>query len=551
MMSLGWIVAGAFVAAVCLVLAGRVARDREHPGAIPFALLLSLVGFSTVAIPVLRTSSRSIGEGSSIYLLLLGGSVFTAILWIAFVFEYTGRGPAITRRRAVGLAGLGCVTIGSTLITWVHEIGKMDLGAIGRVSYLSTFVLQLTVFSLGLLGVFLIARGTLTYDDLSNGRAVVLVSAGTGIALLPLTIGFGQQFGQSTSLAVTFVQLSVIGGIFATLQLRGGLFEPGPTAGHLARETVLDTLERPMVVVDRENRLLDVNVAAKDVFSIDRSAHRDRSLEDVAGITAETDLTDPVSIWTAAGRRDFAVTRNSITDGAETILGRAYRFRDVTDRQTREQRLQVLNRIVRHNLRNDLDAIRGFSETVRDDEIRPDETELYLERIETMANELVELSSAIERSEQLLTEPTLERGRCDLGSVAREVAAESRDREITIDTPDEPVTIRSDRPVLRLILQELVDNAIEHADGENSAAEIEVAQTSDGGIIAVHDEGPGIPEHERAVLLEGEETAVMHSRGIGLWLVYWGTTRLGGRLEFTARDARGSTVTVHLPDLRN
>ena len=38
--------------------------------------------------------------------------------------------------------------------------------------------------------------------------------------------------------------------------------------------------------------------------------------------------------------------------------------------------------------------------------------------------------------------------------------------------------------------------------------------------VAVHEEGPGIPEHEQAVLLEGEETLLIAGRTtVSQWLV--------------------------------
>jgi signal transduction histidine kinase len=123
------------------------------------------------------------------------------------------------------------------------------------------------------------------------------------------------------------------------------------------------------------------------------------------------------------------------------------------------------------------------------------------------------------------------------------------DRErVTVDRPDDPVEIRSDPELVRLVLEELVENSLEHTDG-NAPVTVTVRPSDEGGRLDVRDSGPGIPEHERAVLLEGEETEGMHGTGVGLWLVSWCVTRLGGRLSFGDHDSRDSTVTVHLPDL--
>jgi signal transduction histidine kinase len=61
----------------------------------------------------------------------------------------------------------------------------------------------------------------------------------------------------------------------------------------------------------------------------------------------------------------------------------------------------------------------------------------------------------------------------------------------------------------------------------------------------VRDDGPGLPEHERAVLDAETETALEHGSGLGLWLARWGTARLGG--ELTVETDGGTTATVALP----
>nr|WP_231751435.1 ATP-binding protein [Halogeometricum sp. CBA1124] len=66
--------------------------------------------------------------------------------------------------------------------------------------------------------------------------------------------------------------------------------------------------------------------------------------------------------------------------------------------------------------------------------------------------------------------------------------------------------------------------------------------------LRVTDEGPGIPDHERTVLRNGEETALVHGSGMGLWLVRTVVRRIGGRLRVRdAPDGSGSTVVVSVP----
>ena len=65
--------------------------------------------------------------------------------------------------------------------------------------------------------------------------------------------------------------------------------------------------------------------------------------------------------------------------------------------------------------------------------------------------------------------------------------------------------------------------------------------------IRVADEGPGIPEMERAVLLRGAETPLEHMEGLGLWFVNWTVSASGGTVEVVGNDPQGTVVVVSLP----
>lgn len=117
-----------------------------------------------------------------------------------------------------------------------------------------------------------------------------------------------------------------------------------------------------------------------------------------------------------------------------------------------------------------------------------------------------------------------------------------------MSAPATTVEVRSDGDVLRLALEEVLENALEHTGRDEPSVALAVGSTSSSVSIRVRDDGSVIQERERAVLTEREETTMRHGSGVGLWLVYWAVTRPGGELEFTENEPRGSVVEIRIPD---
>ena len=57
--------------------------------------------------------------------------------------------------------------------------------------------------------------------------------------------------------------------------------------------------------------------------------------------------------------------------------------------------------------------------------------------------------------------------------------------------------------------------------------------------VLVVDDGPGIPEAERAAVTGARDiTQLQHGSGLGLWLVRWAVESVGGDVGFERRDER-------------
>jgi signal transduction histidine kinase len=224
--------------------------------------------------------------------------------------------------------------------------------------------------------------------------------------------------------------------------------------------------------------------------------------------------------------------------------------RDVTRRRLRGQRLTVLNRVLRHNLRNRMTSIIGRAELLTDAD--RDEDELA-EGILTTADDLVTLGERAREVEQIMSVTPRAGEATRLATVVESVieTVGAAFPAVAIRTDVDPnLSVPVDERILEPVLRNLVENAAEHNDAETPTVDVTAdvdPDRPDAVAVTVADNGPGIPERERAVIRDGEESPLEHGSGLGLWAVYWGVTRTGGDLSFVAEEPGGARVVVRLP----
>ncbi len=208
------------------------------------------------------------------------------------------------------------------------------------------------------------------------------------------------------------------------------------------------------------------------------------------------------------------------------------------DLETSNQQLQVLSRVFRHNIRNDLNVIRGYADLLAE-RVDDDRSRECLETIRETTDDVVEISEKL----RVIEEASAERpeGRIDLVEAAREAAAEvdGSDVTVTMETPAE-AWIRADRSV-EYPIREVFENAVTHNDGAGRRVDARIEENGTTTRLEVSDNGPGIPEDERAVLRAERETPLSHASSIGLWLVKWMCETQGGTVGFETTDD-GTTV---------
>lgn len=248
------------------------------------------------------------------------------------------------------------------------------------------------------------------------------------------------------------------------------------------------------------------------------------------------------------GERTLDVRYHPLREEDETVIGVVGVLRDITETEEKSRQLRVVDQILRHNLRNSLQLIRGYGEQVREQTTEDGEFANVGDRIVKHCDELLTTSHKSRAITKVLNEST-EIERLPLGETITTVAESvgdhhpDADLEVRIPAPVDALAI----PQIGLAIEELLSNAIVHNDRMHPTVSVSVRTDDDEITIQITDDGPGIPEMDRAVMEDGQAVGdLYHGSGLGLWLVYWIVTHSGGTIVVTEREPRGSVITLSL-----
>ena len=204
--------------------------------------------------------------------------------------------------------------------------------------------------------------------------------------------------------------------------------------------------------------------------------------------------------------------------------------------------VNILNRVLRHNLRNDLSVIRGRAKLMTEQLDDAADGTVVLDKID----ELIGLSEKARELEKIVGRDR-ERSQTDIVAlvdhVAGEIEAAFPAATVTVDAA-ETITAAV-APTFERALRELLENAAKHG-GDTPSVTVTISATTNTVEVHIDDDGPGLSEQEREVLTTGVETPLIHGSGLGLWLAHWVVTSHGGTIESTVTET-GTTMQVSVP----
>ncbi|RDZ47720.1 hybrid sensor histidine kinase/response regulator [Haloferax sp. Atlit-19N] len=344
-------------------------------------------------------------------------------------------------------------------------------------------------------------------------------------------------------------------------------------------QELIDGMNDTVWVIDIDSHILAVNETAVELLGYSRDELLSMTVHDIdAGLSDEeasalisqmpTDGTQVFeTVHRAKNGREFPVEISSslVTYRGETVVLSV--ARDITTRkryeaelreqnrllETQRDELEVLNQVVRHDVRNDLQLVTAYAELLAE-RVDDDDNEAreYVEIVRKRANHAVELTETARDMAEMMGGRGVENERVPLRPVLESELASLRDM-----APDATVTVNSEIPAVAVladdmlgsVFRNLLTNAVQHTDKDEPTVDISVSETERGDrvVVRVADDGRGVSdERKEAIFAKDEKGLESRGTGLGLYLVQSLVETYGGDVWVEDNDPCGSVFAVEL-----
>jgi PAS domain S-box-containing protein len=527
-------------------------RHRAAPGATWLAwLMMVATGWSLAN--ALKMMSETPEAAYFWHRVMFSSVAVYPVVLLSALFHYLGRDRWLTRRRLVGLLVLPLITV---LLIWTNQFHGWFIHHYAISFNGSWFVAPEWVpgpwfwvhttyfFSLLLFGAITALRSVITSAQPYRGQAVLILFW----MVLSLGISWYVTFGQMASdLNLAPVGLTIFGLTFAWGVFRYRLLDLVP----VARDVLFDSMSDGMIVLDSQNRIVDINRAARKMIGFPKSEIIGQSAELVASpcralverIGDTTDSETDITVVQNGTPRHYSRRISPLTDKRGRLTGRLIFLRDITERKRAEEAMghlavmeerQRLARDLHDSVTQALYSLILFAEAGYDSARAADLPQVrhYLSRCgETAQQALKEMRLLIyELRPQVLEQEGL------VGALRRRLEAVERqagvETQLLVESLIElPADVETD---LYRIAQEALNNILKHS----AATRVIVRIGADGAALQME-----IVDNGKGFDLE----SVGERAGIGLASMRERVERLGGSLRIASKPGEGTRTQVIVP----
>jgi PAS domain S-box-containing protein len=223
---------------------------------------------------------------------------------------------------------------------------------------------------------------------------------------------------------------------------------------------------------------------------------------------------------------------------------------DVTERKHREQQIEVLTRLLRHDIYNDMTVILGWLETLRES-VTGNQRSL-VDRAQSASQHVIELTEVAREYVDVVTDedefslrPITASSTLHEELEAAELLYPEANFEIDGNFVAEPVR---GNELLGSVFRNVLNNAVQHNDSESPRVVVSMTMEGSTVVVRVADNGSGVPtERKECVFEQREPDADGSATGMGLHLCRKTVSGFGGRIWIEDNEPSGSVVCIELP----
>ena len=416
--------------------------------------------------------------------------------WLLFVFYYTGREKLLMRRTVALLSIVPVFTLFFTFTNEYHglmwksfSLDKTGPFVVLRNPYgLWWWVFIGYSYMLMFIGAFKLIKMFIHSHSLYRWQTSALLFGVFSPFIAVTLIASGlNPFPYVSPIPFSFI-ITNFTVAFSMIYLRLGDIAP------LAREIVVERMNDCVIVLDRENRVVDVNPSAQQLIGSITSPVIGEPVEQVwpegssqIELGNEASTGKEILLDHREGQRIYDVNISPLTDWRSSAVGWIVVLRDVTDRKRSEkikaslEEKEILLREIHHRVKNNLQIISSLLRL----QSRHIKDKKYTEMIKESQNRIKSMALVHEKlyqSENLANIKFNEYIKVLAHELVQSYGANTDRIAVELDVDEIFLDIDTAIPC-GLIINELVSNALKHAFPNEREGEIKITLRSVGGKV--------------------------------------------------------------------
>ncbi|MFC6953334.1 PAS domain-containing protein [Halorubellus litoreus] len=338
-------------------------------------------------------------------------------------------------------------------------------------------------------------------------------------------------------------------------------------------ETIVENANDAVMIKDCEGRYRLANDAVAEYTGRDTEAILGRTDEELFGaevgerirerertaLEEERRITYEERVPTDDGQVVFETTRIPFYEGGE-LAGTIGICRDVTEQvayesrlEARSEQLELLNRILRHDIRNDMTVVLAVLDLLSE-HVADEEGADLVEEVGERAQHVVDLTATLRDLMTVVLDETEHLQPVPIAGVLEDELADvdaAFPRAITRIEGDLPDGAVRANEMLHSVFRNLLKNAVQHNDQDLPEVVVSATATDDAVTVRVADNGPGIPDDRKRKVFGRDEKGLESSgTGVGLFLVDRLVDEFEGSVRVEDNDPSGAVFVVELPRWR-